>query len=47
MRSADRDRAAAWRGALRHALTAALAAGYRITGVSRDGYYLLEAGLSP
>jgi predicted GNAT superfamily acetyltransferase len=40
----DRDRAAAdrWRYAVRSALTTALDAGYRITGLTRDGYYLLE-----
>jgi len=31
-----------WRMALRDALTTALAAGYRIGGITRDGHYLLE-----
>jgi predicted GNAT superfamily acetyltransferase len=41
LRADDRKLAAAWRRSLRHALTAALAAGYEITGLSKDGYYLL------
>ncbi|MEN3310386.1 MAG: hypothetical protein V7603_6588 [Micromonosporaceae bacterium] len=42
LRAHDRALAAAWRQAVRHALTTALAAGYEITGIAKDGYYLLE-----
>jgi predicted GNAT superfamily acetyltransferase/predicted enzyme related to lactoylglutathione lyase len=42
LRARDRTLAAAWRQAVRAALTGALAAGYQITGVSKDGFYLLE-----
>ena len=42
----ERDRAAAnrWRYAVREAMIGALDDGYRITGITRDGYYLLERG---
>ncbi|MFS8479005.1 MAG: GNAT family N-acetyltransferase [Micromonosporaceae bacterium] len=42
LRAEDPPAATAWRYALRDALGAALGAGYRITGMSRDGFYLLE-----
>lgn len=42
LRAADRTLAMTWRYAVRDALTATLAAGYRITGMARDGFYLLE-----
>jgi predicted GNAT superfamily acetyltransferase len=42
LRAEDPASATAWRYALRDALGAALGAGYRITGMSRDGFYLLE-----
>jgi predicted GNAT superfamily acetyltransferase len=34
--------AAEWRYAVREALTGALASGYRIAGMARDGFYVLE-----
>jgi predicted GNAT superfamily acetyltransferase/predicted enzyme related to lactoylglutathione lyase len=42
LRSRDRTRAALWRQAVRAALTGALDAGYRVSGISRDGFYLLQ-----
>lgn len=42
LRAGDRAAALAWRYAVREALAPALAAGYRITGLARDGFYLLE-----
>ncbi|WP_433608399.1 GNAT family N-acetyltransferase [Dactylosporangium sp. CA-139114] len=42
LRAADRQAALAWRVAVRDALMDRLAAGYRITAVTRDGRYLLE-----
>jgi predicted GNAT superfamily acetyltransferase len=42
VRAGDPDLAACWRIAVREALGAALSAGYRITGIGRDGFYLLE-----
>jgi predicted GNAT superfamily acetyltransferase/predicted enzyme related to lactoylglutathione lyase len=42
LRARDRSLAAAWREAVRGALTAALGAGYQITGVAKDGFYELE-----
>lgn len=42
LRSTDPAAAGAWRIAVREALTSALAAGYRITGLAREGYYVLE-----
>lgn len=43
LRAADPVLAERWRMAVREALGGSLAAGYRITGISRDGRYLLEA----
>ena len=43
MRVSDPDLAIRWRMAVRDAMTTALDAGYRITGISRSGSYLLEA----
>jgi predicted GNAT superfamily acetyltransferase len=40
LRSADPDAAIRWRHALRDAVRDALAAGYHVQGVSRDGWYL-------
>lgn len=42
MREQDPAAAKAWRYALRDAVCGALDAGYRITGLSRDGWYVLE-----
>jgi predicted GNAT superfamily acetyltransferase len=42
LRQRDPALANAWRRALRATLTGALADGYRIVGMRRDGYYLLE-----
>ena len=42
LRRTDPKLSRAWRLALRDALTAAFAAGYRITGVSRAGWYVLH-----
>jgi predicted GNAT superfamily acetyltransferase len=42
LRARDPALAARWRYAVRDALVAALAEGYRITGMARDGWYLLE-----
>ncbi|HEX2771811.1 MAG TPA: GNAT family N-acetyltransferase [Micromonosporaceae bacterium] len=42
LRAHDQAASARWRQAVREALTAALAAGYRITGMARDGFYVLE-----
>lgn len=42
VRAADPDLAARWRLVVRRALQAALADGYQITGITRDGYYVLE-----
>lgn len=42
LRARDRGLAAEWRSAVRAALCSALATGYQITGVSKDGYYLLR-----
>ena len=43
LRTRDRDLAAAWAGAVRDALGGGLRAGMRITGVTRDGWYVLVA----
>ncbi|MDI1465690.1 GNAT family N-acetyltransferase [Catellatospora sp. KI3] len=43
LRERDPAAAVAWRLPVREALCAALDAGYRITGMSRDGWYTLEA----
>jgi predicted GNAT superfamily acetyltransferase len=42
LRATDRELAIRWRMAVREAMTSALDNGYRITGISRDGRYLLE-----
>jgi predicted GNAT superfamily acetyltransferase len=41
LRRANPELARAWRVAVRHALTSAFGAGYRITGVTRPGWYVL------
>lgn len=46
LRRRDPAAASAWRYAVRGALVGALAAGYRIAGISRDGFYLLVAEAS-
>jgi predicted GNAT superfamily acetyltransferase len=43
LRAINPDLALRWRMAVRDALTGALAEGYRIGGITRDGRYLLEA----
>ena len=42
LRATGPEAARRWRYAVREALTGALAAGYRIMGITRDGRYLLE-----
>jgi predicted GNAT superfamily acetyltransferase len=42
LRRRDPALAAQWRRAVREALTGALTAGYQITGMTRDGFYVLE-----
>jgi predicted GNAT superfamily acetyltransferase len=42
LRGSDPERAVRWRREVREALVGALDAGYRITGMARDGWYLLE-----
>jgi predicted GNAT superfamily acetyltransferase len=42
LRAARPETAARWRYAVRAALTTTLDSGYQITGITRDGYYLLE-----
>jgi predicted GNAT superfamily acetyltransferase len=42
LRRRDPAAAAVWRLAVRAAMAGRLAAGWRVTGVSRDGFYLLE-----
>jgi predicted GNAT superfamily acetyltransferase len=44
VRGQDRPLAARWRLAVREAMTSALDAGYRVRGISRDGFYLLTEG---
>ncbi|HSS92544.1 MAG TPA: GNAT family N-acetyltransferase [Candidatus Dormibacteraeota bacterium] len=44
MRRSNPQLARAWRTAMRNALTSAFNAGYRITGVTRTGWYILERG---
>lgn len=46
MRAEDLDRAARWAEALRGTLGTALGAGYRVTGITRDGWYVLAADQS-
>lgn len=41
LRASDPEAAIAWRHAVRDSVRDALAAGYRVRGVSRDGWYLL------
>ena len=43
MLGADRELAVRWRMEVRDALVGAMDAGYRITGISREGRYVLEA----
>lgn len=45
LRGRDPDLAVRWRGEVRAALVGGLEAGYRITGMARDGWYVLEAGV--
>jgi predicted GNAT superfamily acetyltransferase len=45
LRRRDPALAARWRRAVREALPAALEAGYRIAGISRDGFYELRTSL--
>jgi predicted GNAT superfamily acetyltransferase len=42
LRAQDRDVAKLWRTAVREAICGALETGYRITGMSREGWYVLE-----
>jgi predicted GNAT superfamily acetyltransferase len=42
MRGSDPERAAAWRGALRDVLAPLMAAGARVTGFDRDGWYVVS-----
>lgn len=44
LRRSDPERARAWRLAVRKTLVDAFDAGYRITGVTRTGWYVLERG---
>lgn len=44
LRRSDPSLARAWRIAAREALTSAFGAGYRVTGVTRTGRYVLERG---
>jgi predicted GNAT superfamily acetyltransferase len=44
LRARDPGSANRWRYAVREALVGALAAGYEITGISKDGFYLLTPG---
>lgn len=43
MRTTDPDLAAAWAAALREALGGGMRAGMRVTGITRDGWYVLAA----
>jgi predicted GNAT superfamily acetyltransferase len=45
LRGRDPELAVRWRGEVRAALAGGLEAGYRITGMARDGWYVMEAGL--
>ena len=47
LRRDDPSKALAWRGALRTALSGALAGGYRVVGITRPGWYLLEPADRP
>ena len=42
LRAHDRELTVRWRMAVREAMVDALAEGYRVTGITRDGHYLLE-----
>jgi predicted GNAT superfamily acetyltransferase len=42
LRNTDPATAAAWRFAVRQAMQTAIAAGYRVDGISRDGFYVLR-----
>ncbi len=44
LRRTDPSLARAWRVALRRAFTAAIAAGYEVSGATRSGWYVLETG---
>jgi predicted GNAT superfamily acetyltransferase len=44
IRREDPTRAAAWRQALRHAFLWALEDGYSVTGMTKDGFYILTKG---
>ena len=44
LRRSDPSLARAWRTGVRQALTSAFDAGYRVTGVTRTGWYVLERG---
>lgn len=46
LRQADPEAALAWRAALRDTLGAAVNDGYVATGMTRDGWYTLERGIS-
>ncbi len=43
IRAADRDLAAAWAAAAREAIGRAIQQGLRVTGITRDGWYVLAA----
>ena len=47
LRRDDPSKALAWRMALRTALSGTLACGYRVAGVTRSGWYLLELAGTP
>ncbi|MGH3276723.1 MAG: hypothetical protein ACRDNZ_20645, partial [Streptosporangiaceae bacterium] len=47
MRADDPELAVAWRRAVRTAVSGAMDDGYRITGFTRSGYYLLEPAPPP
>jgi predicted GNAT superfamily acetyltransferase len=42
LRAEEPELAVRWRTAVREAMVVALAEGYRVTGITRDGHYLLE-----
>jgi predicted GNAT superfamily acetyltransferase len=42
LRRENPDQARRWRFAVRRALTEAMASGYRVTGFTRSGWYLLD-----
>jgi predicted GNAT superfamily acetyltransferase len=47
LRSRDPAAAARWRYAVRRAVQGAMAAGYRVEGISRDGFYALAVPERP